>query len=510
MLLLLVGAAACSLAELLLHDETFDAGPLAFLPAFLVLLALVFLIDTRRVVVRRLAQADAAEVQRVALLQSDPLTGALSRRVFMDHLRSASHRATTGRPCALLLIELDHFKSLNDTYGHNVGDFALRHLAEVARQTLPHATIGRLGGDEFAILLEGQGADIATVLVADFLEALRRPKLAAQRQLVLGASIGIAVAPVHTDYFEELMLLADLALYESKRQGRGRATVFNSDMLRVQRHRRNIERDLRAAILLDELELHYQPIAAASGAVAGVEALVRWRHPLRGTIAPGEFIPVAEDSTLIDLLGEWVLRRALRDLPGLPGRTVSVNVSAAQFRRDDVVDMVLRTLRETGTRPGELVLEITENVALSATPGTLGRIQALRNAGVRFALDDFGAGHCGFNYLHNLPVDIVKIDRAYVARLGEDPVSEVFVKAVVETARLLKLAIVAEGIETEAQHALARAVGCSLFQGYLLGRPQALTGASATVLPEAAAAETVAPGEGTPAPAPRLAAPIAA
>lgn len=437
--------------------------------------AFLLLVCMRRLINKRLIEGDRAAEQRLQLLQTDVLTGALSRRLFITQMKECVRHAKVDQPCGLLLIDIDHFKALNDAYGHNTGDFALTHLVEVAGKTFPDARIGRLGGDEFAVLLEGRSAEDCLALAGDFISNLKTTAFSTRHSVHLSVSIGVASAPLHSSFYEEMTLLADLALYQSKRSGRGQATLFDPDMLQAQRYHRTIERDLRAAILLNELDLHYQPVVLPNGEIEGVEALARWPHPTRGMIPPCEFIPVAEETDLIDMLGEWVLRRACTDFDKLPGRTIGVNVSAAQLKRDEFVHMVLRTLRETGVRPTELVLEITENLAIAASPALLGRIQTLRNEGIRLSLDDFGTGHCGFNYLRHLPVDIIKIDRSYVSRMNDDPVSRIFVSAVVETARALGLTVLAEGVETETELAMAKAAGCSLFQGYLISRPRPLT-----------------------------------
>ncbi len=470
---LLLGLQGTSLLLMLagIAFSTLDPVLLASASAVLLVLSILLILWIRHRLRCEVEAAQLAAARQVALLQVDPLTGAMTRRTFMAALKSATRPMQDSEPCTLALLDVDHFKSLNDGFGHNVGDFALTHLVEVARQTLPGALIGRLGGDEFAVLLQGCDETQSLAMMDEFLTALKTPTFAASRQLNLSASIGLVTAPRQTTFFEEMILLADLALYESKRRGRGRATVFDPDMLRIKRNRRMIERDLRAAIMLDELDIHYQPITDAQQTILGVEALVRWKHPIRGMIPPAEFIPVAEEGALIDMLGEWVLRRACLDLEGLPGRFVSVNVSPSQLRRNDLVEVVKAVLRDSGVAPHQLVLEITENVSLLSIPEVLGRIQSLRTMGIVIALDDFGTGHCTFNYLRSLPVDIVKIDRSYVSRLADDPVSRVFVSAVLEIARALRLSVVAEGIETEEEFSLSRAAGCTRFQGYLLGRP---------------------------------------
>lgn len=431
------------------------------------------LVGARRLALRRARVGNAADEARLHLLTRDTLTGAQSRRSFLEALKEAV-RPGMERPCALLLVDVDHFKSVNDNFGHAAGDQVLQRLVEVARATFPGATIGRLGGDEFAILIEGADEAAAAKAASAFLADLGRPRTVAGRQIAIGASIGLAIAPAHTPFFDELVVCADLALYESKRQGRGRATGFADSMLQDQKQRRFIERELRAAVLLDELQLHYQPLTDTVGTVLGVEALVRWRHPLRGTIMPGEFIEVAEESTLIDMVGEWVLRRACRDASALPGTTICINVSGAQLRRDGFVTMVKAVLSETGRAASRFTFEITESVALTATPGVLESLRTLRHLGARVALDDFGTGNCGFNSLRSLPIDCIKIDRSYIQTMESDPVAAILVSAIGAIGRVGDLAIVAEGIETDDHLRLAKAAGCTAFQGYHLGRPAPL------------------------------------
>jgi EAL domain-containing protein (putative c-di-GMP-specific phosphodiesterase class I) len=267
------------------------------------------------------------------------------------------------------------------------------------------------------------------------------------------------------------MLLADLALYESKAAGRGRVTVFDEEMLSEKRYRRLVERELRAAVYLGELELHYQPIVNADSSPYALEGLIRWRHSVRGLIAPAEFIPIAERSTLIDMLGEWVFRRACADIGHFQGRRISVNVSGEQLKRDEIVTMCDRVLRETGRSAAQFVIEITETVATAATPEILRRLEALRGLGFHIALDDFGTGHCGFNYLKTLPIDSIKIDRSYIRSLAHDQVAQIFVSALAQIARIQNVGIVAEGVETAEEFALAKAAGCNRFQGYFFGRP---------------------------------------
>ena len=245
-------------------------------------------------------------------------------------------------------------------------------------------------------------------------------------------------------------------------------------MLQDRRRIRYLQRELRAAIYLDHLELHYQPVVDAQTQVKGFEALVRWRHPVRGLIPPVEFIPVAESSTLIDLLGEWVFNRACQDFVRLGHLNVSINVSGEQLKRDNLVTMAEQVLQQTGCSPDRIVFEITETAATEASPDVLRRLNKLREMGIRLALDDFGTGHCGFNYLKTLPIDVIKIDRSYISNLGKDRLAQVLVSALTEVGRIQGVSVVAEGVETDEDFQLAKAAGCDRFQGYAIARPQPL------------------------------------
>jgi diguanylate cyclase (GGDEF)-like protein len=459
----LVGSIATCLAAALTDD-----GPRPWIAAagLLAAFALGLLRHMRRQLLGRLG----AEMERARIAardtQGDEVTGALTRRAFF---RAAEAALEPGRRGALLVFDMDHFKQINDAHGHEMGDAALRHLAAAVEQIAPDAVFGRLGGDEFALLVLGEAAADPARLARCLLAELARPMHFAGRQLRLSASIGIAAAEGTLD---EMIGRADLALYEAKRSGRSRATLFDAEMLRERRHQRFVERELRAAILLNELELAYQPIVGTDGRLRACEALVRWRHPARGLIPPSDFIPVAERSLLIDALGAWVLKRACADAAGVEDMRIGVNFSASQFRRDDVVAMVAQMLAETGLAPDRLVIEVTESVAMDALPDVRARVETLRGMGVRISLDDFGAGHCGFSNLRSFPFNSVKIDRSFVQRLGASPADDVVVAALGRVADALGMAVVAEGIETPEQLALTRAAGCTLFQGYHIARPQ--------------------------------------
>ena len=416
---------------------------------------------------RRLAHVRQLEQERQQLLETDVSTGALTRRYFLESLDAALRPGKTD--LTLAVIDIDHFKQLNDSLGHPAGDAALAHLVRCLKQTFS-GTIGRLGGDEFALYQSGEDRDALDRRIAAFYALVREPFFHDGRQVAISVSIGLAHA-ADGEEVASLIQHADIALYASKLAGRGRATHFHAEMMTDRRHVRFIERELRAGIFLNHLELHYQPIVDASGETHGYEGLVRWRHPSRGLVPPGEFIEVAERSTLIDTLGEWVLRRACLDLEKFGGRRISINISGEQLKRDALVATARRVLAQTGADANLIMLEITESVATSATADVLRRLSELRALGFRVALDDFGTGHCGFSSLQTLPIDCVKIDRLFVQNLRNDRLAQILVSALAQVGQLKDILIVAEGIETSEDMALARAAGCNRFQGFLIGRP---------------------------------------
>lgn len=468
----LLGASALALAwSVAITDE---GAALSMALGFCLLVnvaAVLILIYLQRTIGLRLERASIAEERNIRVMRADALTGAMTRRSFLEELQSSLGRALAPKQATLVIVDLDHFKQINDSFGHPFGDAVLSHLARTMKELFPDAVIGRLGGDEFAILLRDCDIQTTTARAALCIEKLRAGVTYDGQKIPLSVSMGAALAPRHATEAKEMMLLADLALYESKATGRGRLTIFDTDMLSEKRHRRFIERELRAAIYLDDLELHYQPIVNGDGSTYAVEALVRWRHPVRGLIAPDIFISIAEETGLIDTLGAWVFRRACLDLEAFPGCRISVNISGQQLKRDEFVPTLARILDETGQSADRFVLEITETVATAATPEILDRLTAARSMGFRVALDDFGTGFCGFNALKTLPIDAIKIDRSYIQSLAEDQVASVFVSAITQIARIRDLVIVAEGVETERDLALARTAGCDRFQGYFFARP---------------------------------------
>jgi len=435
------------------------------------LLAIVILVYLQRTISDQLEHASMDEAEKTRIIRTDAMTGTMTRAHFLEQLKVGLGRPLAPRQAILMLVDIDHFKQMNDSFGHPFGDAVLAFVARTMSELFPDGVVGRLGGDEFAILLSGGDLPLAKARSQLLIENLRGGIAHDGQRMQLSVSMGAALAPVHATQAKELMLLADLALYESKAAGRGRITVFDADMLSEKRHRRFVERELRAAIYLNELEVHYQPVINADGSPYAVEGLVRWRHPVRGIVSPTEFVPVAEQTSLIDTLGAWVFRQACRDSGAFRGCRISINVSGEQLKRDEFIAMLARVLEETSCDAEQFVLEITETTATAATPDVLRRLEAARAMGFRVALDDFGTGFCGFNYLKSLPIDAIKIDRSYIQSLAEDEVARVFVSALTQIARIQNLVIVAEGVETETDLTLALAAGCDRFQGYHIARP---------------------------------------
>jgi diguanylate cyclase (GGDEF)-like protein len=399
----------------------------------------------------------------------------------------ARRTSASGGP-AVLLVDLDHFKRVNDSLGHAVGDELLVIVAQrLLAATRGSDTVARLGGDEFAILLAGVDHEADAIRVADRIVArLAEPFHLGTRTLHIGASVGIALA-APGDAADDLLRNADLALYEAKGGGKGHHALYAPALHTSAVERLELEDELRRALERTEaggdgtpLLLHYQPVIdLRTGRMRGAEALVRWRHPVRGMIPPAAFIPLAEATDLIVPLGRWVLREACRAAAAWtghatddgPGPSVSVNVSGRQLARADFLDEVTAALRDTRLAPERLVLEVTESVLLADLDVALGRLSTLRALGVRLALDDFGTGYSSLAYLQRLPVEVLKIDRAFTADVTDDGKRGAFARTILTLAETLGLRAVAEGVETVAQHQALLALGCELGQGYLYARP---------------------------------------
>jgi diguanylate cyclase (GGDEF)-like protein len=407
------------------------------------------------------------------------LTGLLNRRAFKSKLEEVCEKQRAGALAsssfAVLFLDLDRFKIVNDTLGHRIGDMLLQEVAARLRRLLPaNTTLARLGGDEFAIVMEAvPSVGAVESLAMEIVKATLIPFEVNGYQIRSGISIGIALAPRDGETVESLLVAADLALYAVKEQGRG-TYRFHSQTMKVElNERRELELGLRTALERNELELHYQPIVdLRSQGITGFEALLRWRHPTRGMIAPGAFIPVAEESGLMLPIGAWVLREATRAAARWPSDLgVAVNISPAQLMDPHFAEMVRQTLVQAGLSPQRLEIEITERMIMEDSEPTRRVLHRVRNLGVRIALDDFGTGYSSLSYLRKFPFDKIKIDRAFVSDLTKGTQHAAIVQAVVSIAGALNMTTTAEGVEEPEQRECLTALGCNEAQGYLFSRP---------------------------------------
>jgi diguanylate cyclase (GGDEF)-like protein len=413
--------------------------------------------------------------QEIAWLAThDALTGLPNRTAFARGLAAAFAGAKASH-LALLTIDLDRFKEVNDTLGHPFGDRILEHAAERLRGLMgPDDVVTRLGGDEFAVIQREAGnPDRAGDLAARIIEALDRPFEFRGHTIVIGASIGIALAPRDSDNPDELMQMSDLALYRAKAESRGTYRFFEPGMDARLRERRNIEAGLRVAIRDGQFEVLYQPLLdLRSGTIGGFEALVRWNHPTRGMIQPMDFIPVAEDTSLIIPIGEWVLRQACRDAARWPQEVkVAVNLSPAQFKRGDLIGVTMSALAAADLAPDRLELEITESVLLHDEAWVRSVLERLSALGVKIALDDFGTGYSSLSYLRSFPFDKIKIDRGFVADIAGAGDCLAIVQATIQLSEKLGMITTAEGVETAEQLDILDREGCTQVQGFHISRP---------------------------------------
>jgi diguanylate cyclase (GGDEF)-like protein len=415
------------------------------------------------------------------MARHDALTGLPNRVLLQERMDHAVMMTGRGQKCAVLCLDLDRFKAVNDTFGHPTGDRLLQAVAErllaCVRET---DVVSRLGGDEFAVLMgELEEPPGAGVLAQRIIRLLCEPFDLGGQTVSIGASVGIALAPQDARTAVGLLKSADTALYRAKMDGRGMFRYFESDMDERLQARFEMERDLRAAIADDRLELAFQPLYNVErNELCAFEALLRWRHPARGLISPAEFIPLAEETGLIVPIGAWVLRRACREAAHWPDHVkVAVNLSVVQFKGDALVRTVGAALAEAGLPATRLELEITESVLLVENAETLATLHALRNLGASISMDDFGTGYSSLSYLRRFPFDKIKIDQSFVRDLGEGEESRAIVRAVVGLGRSLGMVTTAEGVETQAQLAQLRREGCTQVQGYLMSRPVTATAA---------------------------------
>ncbi|WP_347140455.1 EAL domain-containing protein [Paracoccus sp. SSK6] len=437
-------------------------------------IALLVWLITRHLV-RVSEQLQVSEAQARFLANHDALTGLPNRALFHDRLAQALHASgRSGQSVALLAVDLDGFKLINDSLGHPAGDELIRQVGGRLTELLRAGdTVARFGGDEFMVVLCNMTDENALQRVCTrIVNELSRPYVLLGHSGCVGASVGAVITGSAQTDPDELVQRADMALYRAKSEGKGRFSLFEEDLTKPALYRSEIENALRAALKSDSgLKLVYQPFFNEEGQVTGAEALCRWDHPVHGALSPEIFIPVAEERGLIDELGRWVLDKACHFAVEENLAKIAVNVSPLQLRNPDFVPMVLRTLESSGLAPKRLELELTEKAVIEKSREIADTLARLRSIGVAIALDDFATGNSSLQYLRDHRVDCVKIDRTFVARLGKDEESDRLVQAIFGLARAIGISVTVEGVETEAQHSLLASMGCKTFQGFLLSSP---------------------------------------
>ncbi len=410
----------------------------------------------------------------------DALTGLANRRLLNDRLSQAILRAERDRSrIAVAFIDLDQFKIINDTFGHELGDNMLRSMAERLTGCVRQSdTVARQGGDEFVLLLTGhQDSEELLGVIQRVHAAIDKPWQAGRREFHVTCSVGVAVYPNDGRSAEVLLRNADVAMYKAKSNGRNNFQFFTAELNRMMVERVAIEHRLRNALSRKQLLLHYQPrVDVSSGRVVGAEALLRWRLPRQGVISPARFISVAEETGLIVPIGKWVLQAACQQamawqVVGLPPLVMSVNVSPRQFRQDNIVQTIADALHDSGLPPRYLQIELTEGLAMQDAENHVRMLDEIKALGVQIAIDDFGTGYSSLGYLKRFPVDQLKVDRSFVQDLATDPDDAAIVQAIIVLGHQLGLRIVAEGVETDAQYRFLHSSGCDEMQGYLFGRP---------------------------------------
>ncbi|MEO8057396.1 MAG: EAL domain-containing protein [Burkholderiales bacterium] len=414
--------------------------------------------------------------ERISFMaRHDLLTGLPNRGVLREELERGLAATRRGDTVALLCLDLDRFKPVNDTYGHGAGDALLKQVAQRLRECVRETDIvARVGGDEFAVVQRGAvQPEGSTRLARRIIDVLTRPFDIEGHVVHIGTSVGLAMAPSDGEDSETLLRHGDLALYRAKSDGRGQMSYFEAGMNERVEARRGLETDLRDAITARQFELAYQPcFDLQDGRLVGVEALLRWPHPQRGMVSPAELIPLAEETGLIVPIGQWVLEQACRDALNWPTHlTVAVNVSAVQFARGTVVRDVQRALAETGLPARRLELEITETAMFKDPTAAMAALHTLRDAGVRIALDDFGTGYSSLSHLRSFPFDHLKIDRSFVRDVVERADLRAIVRSMATLAEGMGMQTTAEGVENAEQLAAVRALGCTAVQGFFLGKP---------------------------------------
>ncbi|WP_428943355.1 putative bifunctional diguanylate cyclase/phosphodiesterase [Pantoea sp. FN060301] len=454
-------------------------GPLVFIVVLII--ALICAVMLRRLwlssltLSQSLLQLSASEAQAQHLAFHDVLTGLPNRALVEERLTQALGKMTRNdEHIALLLLDLDRFKLVNDTYGHHAGDELIIEVGHRLNALVSeNDTVGRLGGDEFVVVVTNiRAADVVQALCERIIAALSLPFTLLGSETWIGVSIGVSMAPDDAIDRSEMMRKADIALYEAKSQGRGQYQLFERVMDESVKTRQQVASDLRMALQnKQDLAVYYQPLMDISGKkVVGLEALMRWNHPVHGAISPGEFIPLAEEMGLIIQVGEWVLREACRVSLAWPTLTIAVNVSPLQFRAVGFVERVKAIVKEENTLPSRIELEITEGVLIEDEKGAQEIMASLREAGFRIALDDFGTGYSSLNYLSHFSVDKIKIDRSFTQSLGVTENSGAIIESVIKLGQAMGLTVTAEGVETSGQMAVLAEAGCNQLQGYLFSQ----------------------------------------
>ena len=471
------GLSTTAVSDIAEQDAQLGFGQASVVPVRVLRRAIIVRSRTHQVIaVRDQRDRLRTEARIRSLAFSDPLTGLPNRTKLNEELeRHVTSRRKQDGTFAIMMIDLDRFKIVNDTLGHAVGDAVLKEAAQRLKTASREGdVVARLGGDEFALLQLGLATPDATrAVAARIIELINCPFLINGHVINIGASVGMALAPRDGDTAETLLRNADLAVYHAKQAGRGTFRTFEPELDARMQQRRRLEQDLRRAVACQEFEVFYQPqVDVRSGSVSGAEALVRWRDPERGLVSPADFIPLAEEIGLIVDIGEWVLRTACAEATTWPPHlSVAVNLSPVQFRDPRLAETIKSALAATGLAPERLELEITEGVLMSDEARSLATLNELRSSGIRISMDDFGTGYSSLSYLRRFPFDRIKVDQSFIQQLPSDAESAAIVRAILTMATCLGLQTTVEGVETSEQLAFTSAEGCDHVQGYLFSRP---------------------------------------